>query len=134
MARKTAHPETPAPDAATPRRKRPVEPAEDDDAVARAARDAKLSESDTSGRQPLGLQKTREVDIRDVQRDADDDTFSEDAIGGLDPDDVAGQDNPEGTQTGRGPLNQDEQGNRQNDEADELESVEPDIDPFKSPR
>ena len=134
MARKTAHPDSPAPNAATKRR-RPAEPREKDDAVARAAKDAALPrESDDAALLPLGLQKTKEVDIRDIERETDDDTFSEGAIGGLDPDDVAGQDNPKGTQTGRGPLNQDEQGTRQNDEADELESIEPDLDPYRSPR
>ncbi|MBV9080191.1 MAG: hypothetical protein JO102_03615 [Elusimicrobia bacterium] len=135
------HPDSPAPNAPDTTDAAPAEDAgatNDVDPVAATARwaaqvDAQSAESGTLQR-PLGLQKTKEVKAEDVEKEEEDDTFSEGAIGGLDPDDVPGQKNPQGVQTGRGPLNQDDQGNRQNSEAEELEQVEPDIDPFKSPR
>jgi len=45
------------------------------------------------------------------------------------PDQAAepGADNPQAMQGGQGPLSQDGQGNRQNDEFEELEKIEPDI-------
>lgn len=83
---------------------------------------------------PFGMQETREVDIRDVKKDPDDDTFSPMAIGAPDTDPMPGVDNPTGVQTGHGPLNQEGQGNRQDDETAELEEIEPNLDPYKSPR
>jgi hypothetical protein len=83
---------------------------------------------------PFGMQETREVDVRDVGKEKDDDTFSPMAIGAPDADPLPGNDNPTGMQTGHGPLNQEGQGNRQDDETAELEEIEPNIDPYQSPR
>jgi hypothetical protein len=65
---------------------------------------------------PLGMQPTREVKAEDIEKEPDDDTFSPKA-------------------TGSAPRDQDEQGNRQSDEAAELEGLEPDLeDRYRSPR
>ena len=83
---------------------------------------------------PFGMQRTREVDIREIKKEPDDDTFSPMAIGAPDTEPLPGVDNPTGVQTGHGPLNQEGQGNRQDDEIAELEDIEPNIDPYRSPR
>jgi len=44
-----------------------------------------------------------------------------------DQDDVPGSDNPAGAQGGLGPLNQEGEGERQNDELAELEQIKPDL-------
>jgi hypothetical protein len=65
---------------------------------------------------PLGMQPTREVRAEDIEKEQDDDTFSPKA-------------------TGSAPRDQNEQGNRQSDEAAELEGLEPDLeDRYRSPR
>jgi hypothetical protein len=54
-------------------------------------------------------------------------TFSPMATGQPDQDRVPGSDNPAGAQGGLGPLNQEGEGERQNDELAELEQIEPDL-------
>jgi len=52
-------------------------------------------------------------------------TFTPMETGQPDQDPVPGSGNPAGAQGGLGPLNQEGEGNRQNDELAELEQIEP---------
>ena len=54
-------------------------------------------------------------------------TFTAMETGQPDQDFVPGIDNPQGVQGGRGPLNQEGEGERQNDQLAELEQIEPEI-------
>jgi len=54
-------------------------------------------------------------------------TFSPMETGQPDATPTADQNNPMGVQGGRGPLNQEGEGERQNSELAELETIEPDI-------
>lgn len=54
-------------------------------------------------------------------------TFTPMETGQPDQDRVPGSNNPSGAQGGLGPLNQEGEGDRQNDELAELEQIEPDI-------
>jgi hypothetical protein len=54
-------------------------------------------------------------------------TFTPMETGQPDEDHVPGSDNPAGAQGGLGPLNQEGEGERQNDQLAELEQIEPDI-------
>jgi SAM-dependent methyltransferase len=88
--------------------------------------------------QPLqpGMQRTREVNARDVpESDEENNRFTPQELGQLDTDRVADVDNPIGMGGLRGPLNQEGQGNRQDDETAELREINPDLgldDPTKS--
>jgi len=54
-------------------------------------------------------------------------TFTPMETGALDADMVPGQRNPIAAQGGVGPMNQEGEGDRQNDDLDALERVEPDL-------
>lgn len=56
-------------------------------------------------------------------------TFTAMKTGQPNQDFVSGIDNPQGVQEGRGPLNQEGEGERQNDQLAELEQIEPDKKP-----
>ncbi len=64
----------------------------------------------------------------DRQQDEKLKTFNRMEMGAPDDDLLPDRDNPQGAQGGRGPLNQEGEGNRQNDQIAELEAVEPDND------
>jgi len=74
---------------------------------------------------PYGMQQTREVSANNIRREKDPQTFTPMQVGQVDTDPVADIDNPAGVQGLRGPLNQEGQGNRQDDETAELEEIEP---------
>lgn len=96
---------------------------------------AALADDEDSGALPIGMQKTREVSVDEIEKEEDEDTFSPMGTGRVDTDEIPDIHNPAGVQGGRGPLNQEGEGNRQNDEAAELEEIEPDLEKrFKSPR
>lgn len=63
----------------------------------------------------VGMQRTREMNIEDVERHQDANTYSRRA-------------------TGSAPKGEEGQGNRQSDETAELQQIEPDLDPYRSPR
>ena len=80
--------------------------------------------------QPLqpGMQRTREVNASEVApTDEENNRFTPQELGQLDTDRVADVDNPLGVGALRGPLNQEGQGNRQDDELAELRDIDPDL-------
>jgi hypothetical protein len=54
-------------------------------------------------------------------------TYSPKEVGQPDTEKIPDINNPQGVQGGRGPLNEEGEGDRQNDQLDELEHIEPDI-------
>lgn len=74
---------------------------------------------------PLGMQKTHEVSKSSLPKKNPTNTFTPMETGQPDQERVSGFDNPLGVQGGRGPLNQEGEGERQNDQLAELEQIEP---------
>ena len=74
---------------------------------------------------PLGMQKTHEVSKSSLPKEVEINTFTPMETGQPDQDQVPGFDNPQGVQGGRGPLNQEGEGERQNNQLAELEQIEP---------
>lgn len=79
-------------------------------------------------RLPKGMQDTREISKVRRSKIKPSNTFTPMETGQPDQDRVPGSDNPQGLQGGLGPLNQDGEGERQNDQLAELEQIEPDDD------
>ena len=73
----------------------------------------------------VGMQKTREISKSILRMNKPQDTFTPMEIGRPDEDRVPDIHNPQAVQGGLGPLNQDGEGNRQNDQIEELEKIEP---------
>jgi len=73
----------------------------------------------------MGVQKTREISKARISNIKLSNTFTSMETGQPDQDRVPGSDNPQGAQGGLGPLNQDGEGERQNDQLAELEQIEP---------
>ena len=88
---------------------------------------SKSPERTLDSRVPVGMQKTREVLKSHLRKKAPDNTFTPMETGQPDQDRVPGSDNPAGAQGGLGPLNQEGEGERQNDELAELEQIKPDL-------
>lgn len=76
-------------------------------------------------RLPLGMQKTHQVPRSRVSAAKPENVFSPMETGQPDQDQVPGIDNPSGAQGGLGPLNQEGEGERQNDQLAALEQIEP---------
>jgi hypothetical protein len=74
---------------------------------------------------PYGMQKTRVIDSAKAKWGKKSDAFTPMETGQPDQEQVADIRNPLGVQSGRGPLNQEGEGDRQNDELAELEEIEP---------
>jgi hypothetical protein len=72
-----------------------------------------------------GMQRTQEVDNSEAQWPEKSGAFTPMETGQPDPDKIPDIKNPQGVQSGRGPLNQEGEGNRQNDELAELQDIEP---------
>jgi hypothetical protein len=83
-----------------------------------------------TGEGPLapGMQETKEIRKSQMRREEPEShTFTPGETGQPEQDAVPGIENPQGVQGGRGPLRQEGEGNRQNDELAELEEVEPSL-------
>jgi len=78
---------------------------------------------------PFGMQKTREVRKSDLPSDNSEksELFTPMETGQPDADAVPDLNNPQAVQGGRGPLNQEGEGERQNSQLAELEEIEPNI-------
>jgi len=76
-------------------------------------------------RLPVGMQKTREVLKSHLRKKVPDNTFTPMETGQPDEDQVPDSDNPRAVQGGLGPLNEEGEGDRQNDQLAELERIEP---------
>lgn len=74
---------------------------------------------------PVGMQRTREINSSQAKWKKKSDAFTPMETGQPDQDRTADIDNPRGVQSGRGPLNQEGEGERQNDQLAELEQIEP---------
>ena len=74
---------------------------------------------------PVGMQKTHEVSRAHLQKDESDNVFTPMETGQPDVDQVPDIKNPTGAQGGLGPLNQEGEGERQNDQLAALEETEP---------
>ena len=74
---------------------------------------------------PVGMQKTRVVLKSRLRKKAPDNTFTPMEAGQPDEDKVPDSDNPQAVQGGLGPLNEEGEGERQNDQLAELEQIEP---------
>jgi hypothetical protein len=73
----------------------------------------------------MGMQKTHEVTRSSHGEEKPDNVFTPMETGQPDVDRVPDIDNPGGAQGGLGPLNQEGEGERQNDELAALEQTEP---------
>jgi len=69
--------------------------------------------------------ETREVLKSHLRKKATDNTFTPMETGQPDEDQVPDSDNPQAVQGGLGPLNEEGEGERQNDQLAELEQIEP---------
>lgn len=77
---------------------------------------------------PVGMQQTSESPAAKAKwPPKKGKTFTPMETGQPDQDEVADIRNPRAVQSGRGPLNEEGEGDRQNDELAELEQVEPDL-------
>jgi len=76
-------------------------------------------------RVPVGMQKTREVLKSHLRKESPGNTFTPMETGQPDGDQVPDSDNPQAVQGGLGPLNEEGEGERQNDQLAELEQIEP---------
>jgi hypothetical protein len=76
-------------------------------------------------RVPVGMQQTREVLKSHLRKESPDNTFTPMETGQPDEDRVPDSDNPQAVQGGQGPLNEEGEGDRQNDQLAELEQIEP---------
>jgi len=74
---------------------------------------------------PMGMQKTHVVSKSRLRKDKPQNTFTAMETGQPDQDPVPGVHNPQAAQGGLGPLNQEGEGERQNDQLAELEEIEP---------
>lgn len=78
-----------------------------------------------AARLPAGMRKTRVIAKSRLPGPEPDKTFTAMETGRLDEDRVPGIGNPAAAQGGLGPLNQEGEGERQNDELAALEGIEP---------
>ncbi len=78
-----------------------------------------------AARLPVGMQKTHLVPKSRIPKEKPQNVFTPMETGQPDQDRVAGVDNPSGAQGGLGPLNQEGEGERQNDQLAALEQIEP---------
>ena len=78
-----------------------------------------------SVRLPQGMQKTHQVPKSHLRVEKPENVFTPMETGQPDQDQAPGVDNPSGAQGGLGPLNQEGEGERQNDQLAALEQIEP---------
>ena len=76
-------------------------------------------------RVPIGMQKTQVVLKSHLRKKVPDNTFTSMETGQPDEAKVPDSDNPQAVQGGLGPLNEEGEGERQNDQLAELEQIEP---------
>src|SRR5688572_5388052 len=76
----------------------------------------------------VGMQKTRVRPVRPGDFPEESSKFTPQETAGPDTDQIPDIDNPQGVQSGRGPTNQEGEGELQNDQLAALEQIEPDID------
>lgn len=76
-------------------------------------------------RLPVGMQKTHQVSKSQLREEKPENVFTPMETGQPDQDIVAGIENPVGAQGDLGPLNQEGEGERQNDQLAALEQIEP---------
>ena len=74
---------------------------------------------------PLGMRQTREIPKRRVRRRRTPNVFTPMETGSPDEDRFPGGNNPIAAQGGVGPTNQEGEGERQNDDLEALERIEP---------
>jgi hypothetical protein len=79
-------------------------------------------------RNTIGLQKTRVRKVQPGDFEQESASFTPGELGEPDATPQPDADNPEGVQGGRGPTNQEGEGERQSAELEELDKVEPEID------
>jgi hypothetical protein len=91
----------------------------------KAKRKLKSKPKRASVHRPAGMQKTHEVSRSHLQKDESDNVFTPMETGQPDVDQVPNIKNPTGAQGGLGPLNQEGEGERQNDQLAALEETEP---------
>jgi len=77
-------------------------------------------------RRPIGMHERHEVSKLRIQKVKPQSTFTPMETGQPDQNPVPGIHNPQAAQGGLGPLNQEGEGERQNDQLAELEEIEPD--------
>lgn len=85
----------------------------------------KLKSRRPVSRLPVGIQNTRVVKKARVRTEAPSNVFTPMETGQPDQERVPDIDNPMAVQGGLGPLNQEGEGERQNDELAALEQIEP---------
>ena len=78
-----------------------------------------------AGHLPPVMRKTHEVFRSRFRKEKPENVFTPIETGQPDQDRVPGFDNPQGAQGGLGPLNQEGEGERQNDQLAALEQIEP---------
>jgi hypothetical protein len=78
-----------------------------------------------AARIPFGMQRTREVSSSHIREKKPGNTFTPMETGQPDEEHLPGMGNPRAVQGGLGPLNQEGEGERQNDQLAELEEIEP---------
>ena len=74
---------------------------------------------------PVGMRKTHEVPRSRLKKEEPQNVFTPMETGQPDQERVPGFDNPRAVQGGLGPLNQEGEGERQNDQLAALEQIEP---------
>ena len=91
----------------------------------KAKRKSKSKPRRAVAHRPVGMQKTHEVAQSHLQKDEPDNVFTPMETGQPDVDPVPDIRNQTGAQSGLGPLNQEGEGERQNDQLAALEETEP---------
>lgn len=91
----------------------------------KAKRKSKSKPRRAAAHRPVGMQKTHEVSHSHLQKDETTNVFTPMETGQSDVDQVPDINNPTGAQGGLGPLNQEGEGERQNDQLAALEETEP---------
>ena len=91
----------------------------------KAKRKSRSKPKRAAAHRPVGMQKTHEVCRAHLRKDETDNVFTPMETGQPDVDQVPDIKNPTGAQGGLGPLNQEGEGERQNDQLAALEETEP---------
>jgi hypothetical protein len=91
----------------------------------KAKRKSKSKPKRAAARRPVGMQKTHEVSKSSLKKEETDNVFTPMETGQPDVAPVPDIDNPTGAAGGLGPLNQEGEGERQNDQLAALEVTEP---------
>ena len=92
----------------------------------KAKRKSKYKPRRAAARLPVGMRRTHEVSQSSLPHEDRDNVLTPMETGRPDTDQVPGIENPTGAEGGLGPLNQEGEGERQNDQLAALEVTEPD--------